>query len=197
LGLAAEDRVALFFGFVRPYKGLDLLIDATAIAASEVPGLRLVVAGEFWVPAGDARDRCRRSGVADRVIIHDRYVPNEEVGTYFSAADVVVLPYREATQSGVVTVAAEYGLPVLATRVGGLPEAVADGTTGLLVDATVAALAEGLRRALVDPPTVEALRHGAAGARRRFDWAQLTELLEDLASDPRLRRHLGGSRGGL
>lgn len=186
LGLPPDARVALFFGFVRPYKGLEHLIDAVALAMPRVPDLVLVVAGEFWQPPGRFLERARLAGIADRVRLDDRYVPNDEVGAYFCAADVVVLPYVEATQSGVVTLAAEFSVPVVVTRVGGLPEAVLDGRTGLVVPpGDAAALADALATALGDSPAADALRRGTAEGRSRFDWAPLVRLVEDLAADGR------------
>jgi glycosyltransferase involved in cell wall biosynthesis len=182
LGLPAGAAVALFFGFVRPYKGLEGLIDALPAVAARVPALQLVVAGEFWQPAGAFLSRAAALGVAGRLRLDDRYVPNEEVGDYFAAADVVVMPYRSATQSGVVTLAAEFGRPVVATRVGGLPEAVEHGVGGLLVPpGDVPALAEALAAVLSDAALRERLSAGSRAGISRFDWSQLVAAVERLA----------------
>lgn len=182
LGLPADAPVALFFGFVRPYKGVMHLIEALPAAIEAVPGLRLVVAGEFWDSVESYRARAAALGVADRVHFDDRYVPNEEVGTYFAAADLVVMPYVEASQSAVATLAVAFGLPIVATRVGGLPEVVIDGETGLLVPpADPAALAEAIGRVLGDAELRAHLRAGVAGARERFGWDRLVSLVEGLA----------------
>jgi len=181
LGLPPGAAVALFFGFVRPYKGLDHLIDALPAAAALVPDLRLVVAGEFWQPAADFLARAAAVGMADRVRIDDRYIPNEEVGVYFDAADVLVMPYVEATQSAVATLAAAFGLPAIATRVGGLPEVVIDGETGLVVPpGDPAALAEALARILRDEAFRMRLRSGASAQGDRFGWGRLVALIESL-----------------
>jgi D-inositol-3-phosphate glycosyltransferase len=124
--------VLLFFGFVRHYKGLDILIDALPAVLSQRK-LTLVVAGEFYEPAGPIEEKIRALGIGAHVRLENRYVPDEEVGALVAAADVVVLPYRSATQSGVVLVAYAGGCPVISTRVGGLPEVVEDGVTGYLV----------------------------------------------------------------
>jgi glycosyltransferase involved in cell wall biosynthesis len=185
LGLRPSDRVALFFGFVRPYKGLEHLIRATALASTSVPDLRLLVAGEFWQPADGFRQLAARLGLAAQVTLDDRYVPNEEVAPYFCAADVVVLPYLQATQSGVVTLASRFGVPVIAARVGGLPETVAHGQTGLLVPpGDDEALAEALRRVLTDDALANRLRAGVTAGRWRFEWATLVALVEELAALP-------------
>ena len=121
----------LFFGAVRPYKGLDLALEALAQVDPALDA-RLVVAGRFW----EGRDRydalVTRLGLDARVEFRDGYVSNEEAALLLSAADGVVLPYRSATQSGVAQLAFAYGTPVVATRVGGLPAAIEHGRTGLL-----------------------------------------------------------------
>jgi glycosyltransferase involved in cell wall biosynthesis len=185
LGMDPADKVALFFGFVRPYKGLEHLIDALPLAMERVPDLRLLVAGEFWQPADQFVRRAESLGVGDRLTIDDRYVPNEEVGTYFAAADVIVMPYVAATQSGIVTLAAQFERPVIATDVGGLPEVVLDGVTGLVVPpADAGALADALARCLGDDQLAAQLRVGLAGSRERFGWSPLVATIESLA-EPR------------
>ncbi len=185
LGLPAGAAVALFFGFVRPYKGLAHLIDALPAALARVPDLHVVIAGEFWEPVEGYRRRAAALGVAERVRFDDRYVPNEEVGAYFAAADVLVMPYVEATQSAVAGLAVEFGVPMIATRVGGLPEMVREGETGLIVPpGDPAALAEALARILEDADLRAELRQGVAAARERFGWGRLVDLVESLARAP-------------
>jgi hypothetical protein len=113
--------VLLFFGFVRRYKGLDVLIEALPSVLARRP-VTLVVAGEFYEPVAPLQERIRALGLSGHVRLLDRYVPDEEVGELVAACDAVVLPYRAATQSGVVLVAYAGGCPVISTRVGGLPE---------------------------------------------------------------------------
>lgn len=128
-----EDRVILFFGLVRAYKGLDLLIDAVARGRHRLGSVRLLVVGEFYEGEEATRRQISEQGLEDCTTVVSEYVPDEAVGTYFGAADVVVLPYRSATQSGITQVALGLGTPMIATRVGGLPEVVQDGENGLLV----------------------------------------------------------------
>ena len=123
----------LFFGFVRPYKGLDLLIEALALLPADLD-VRLTVAGEFWHGPEETMRRIEEIGIADKVEIVGRYLTEAEVAEYFARADALVLPYRSATGSGVVAIAHHYEKPVIVTRVGGLPDVVEDGVTGFVVE---------------------------------------------------------------
>jgi glycosyltransferase involved in cell wall biosynthesis len=132
--LAPEhDLELLFFGFVRPYKGLDLLIEALPLLPADLD-VRLTVAGEFWHGPDETAARISELGLTDRVEIVSRYLSEEEVAEYFARAHALVLPYRSATGSGVVAIAHHYEKPVIVTRVGGLPDVVEDGVTGFVVD---------------------------------------------------------------
>lgn len=138
-------RRLLAFGYVRPYKGIDDLIAALAA----VPDATLDVVGVFQQPTARFRRLAIRHGVADRVRLHDGYVAPERVRDVFAAADLVVAPYRQASQSGVVHLAYSFGRPVVATAVGGLADAVVDGQTGILArPGDPAALAAAIRAAL-------------------------------------------------
>jgi len=128
LGLTGD--VALFFGYVRHYKGLDTLLTAWKRVRAVRPQATLVVAGEFYEDPAAYEGLVREAG---GVRLIDRYIPDEEVEALFRAADVTVLPYRSGTQSGVTHVAYALGTPVIATRVGGLTETVREGETGLTV----------------------------------------------------------------
>ncbi len=132
LGLSEDEPVMLFFGFVRRYKGLRHLINALPQVREHIPA-RLMVVGEFWEDERPYRDLVRQLGLNDSVYFYSEYVPNEELAVYFSAADVVVLPYLEATQSGVAQIAYGFEKPLIATSVGGMPEIIKDGETGMLV----------------------------------------------------------------
>ena len=176
--------VLLFFGFVRRYKGLDVLIEAMPRVRA-VRDVTLVVAGEFYEPVAPLVARVEELRLGEAVRVLDRYVPDEEVGDLVAAADAVVLPYRSATQSGVVLVAYAGGCPVISTAVGGLPEVVEEGVTGHLVppedpaalaDAILGFYARGGRAAY--EPAV----HAAA---RRFSWSAVTAGLESLVGEVR------------
>jgi len=133
LGIS-EKRVILFFGLVRKYKGLMNLIKAFPEAEKAVGDLRLLIAGEFYDDIEPYQKAIAGSGAAAKITIRNEFIPSEEVGTYFSAADAAVLPYVSASQSGIVQTAYGFSKPVITTRVGGLPEIIDDGRTGMLCE---------------------------------------------------------------
>jgi glycosyltransferase involved in cell wall biosynthesis len=181
MGIPADQRTLLFFGFVRPYKGLDILLDALPIIRQQVP-VHLLIVGEMWNDRERYVDQIEHLGMTPHVTVVDRYVANEELEGFFVAADVVVLPYRSATQSAVVQLAFGFGKPVITTNVGGLAEAVTDGVNGLMVqpgDSTalarsiVAYFQQNLGPALT------------AGVKRQSDssaWETLLAAVEELVS---------------
>ena len=132
LNLDPDQPILLFFGFVRPYKGLEYLIQALPLVQQHIK-VHLLVVGEFWSSPDFYQRYAQEYGVEAAITFINRYVPNEELGPYFAVADVVVLPYVAATQSAVVQLAFGFGKPVITTRVGGLHEVVSDGVNGLVV----------------------------------------------------------------
>lgn len=140
------DLSLLAFGAIRPYKGIDLAVQALARLPRQL-SVRLTVAGVFWDGGDELRRQIAALGLEDRVELRDGFVSNEEAALLFSTADATILPYRSATQSGVVQLSFAYGTPVIATAVGGLPEAVRDGVDGLLCPpGDVCALAAAIER---------------------------------------------------
>ncbi len=134
LHLSENDKVILFFGYVRKYKGLDILIDALPEAIQQIPELKLLIVGEFYDDVSAYISRIERLGLKNNVLLINKFVPNEEVAKYYSAADVTALPYRSATQSAVLNVSYSFGKPVIAARVGGLSEFVKDNYTGIIIE---------------------------------------------------------------
>jgi glycosyltransferase involved in cell wall biosynthesis len=134
LGLPLGVPILLFFGIVREYKGLKDILKALPAIRVRLENVILVIAGEFWEDKRTYLKMIERSRIGDRVIIEDRYIPNEEVPLYFSAADVLVAPYRRTTGSGVVQMARGLGIPVITTDVcGAESRAVRDEETGFVV----------------------------------------------------------------
>lgn len=181
LGVPEGSVAALFFGLIRPYKGLDVLLDALALVP-EGRRLVLLVAGEPWGVAGrELRRRLADPALARRVVARLEWVPEAEAATWFAAADLAVLPYRSATGSAVAAQALAYGLPVVGSRVGGIAEVVEDGVSGLLVPPEdPAALAAALVR-LCDRDKRARLADGARAAAARWSWDSYAAVLEELA----------------
>lgn len=171
----------LAFGLVRAYKGIDVLLRALP-AVLERREVRLVVAGEFWDPVEPYEDLVRELGIGAHVEIRNGYVPEDELVSLLAQADVMVAPYRTATQSGAVEMAFGAGLPVVASDVGGLGDQIDPGVDGLLVPPEdVAALSRALLNA-TEPDTLERLRAGAAGRSPARTWGQLVEDLVSFAA---------------
>lgn len=134
LGFKEGDKILLFFGYVRKYKGLDILIDTMKILIDEDSNYKLLIVGEFYDDPKIYRDQISNLKLESNIRVVNEYVPNEEVGKYFNISDVVILPYRSATQSGILNIAYGFSKPVVVTKVGGLTESVEDGKTGIVVD---------------------------------------------------------------
>jgi glycosyltransferase involved in cell wall biosynthesis len=180
LGLAPDHAVLLFFGLVRRYKGLDVLLEALPEALEANPELQLVVAGEFYDDAEAYRAQARDLGIEAQVRFTDRFVPDDEVADWFAASDLVVQPYRSATQSGVVNVAAHYGKPLVVSGVGGLADSVRSFGAGIVVAPDdPRELAQAIGRAL-EPETAARLAEGSRRMGAAHGWDPFCERLESL-----------------
>jgi glycosyltransferase involved in cell wall biosynthesis len=144
LGIAPDQKLLLFFGFIRKYKGLDLLLEAMADPRIREQGIKLMVAGEFYEEEKPYRDQIRHLGIEDLLFLHTDFIPDSEVRYYLSAADAVVQPYRNATQSGVTPLAYHFEVPMLVTNVGGLPDLVPHNKVGLIVEPDPSSIAQGI-----------------------------------------------------
>ena len=176
LGIAPGTPVLLFFGFVREYKGLSFLLDALPAVQEAFSDVYLLVVGEFWQGEQAYERQIAALGLEKSVLLVNRYVPNEEVPVYFRAADLVTLPYASATQSGVLQLALGFGLPVVATRVGGLSEAVVEGDDVVLVEPKSAtALSSAILAYLGRPPSNAGVQASRASSEQR--WNSLVSVL--------------------
>ncbi|MEO7306585.1 MAG: glycosyltransferase [Ferruginibacter sp.] len=149
LGIRNEELIVLFFGFIRKYKGLDILLDAvqilkerTLIPNSKLLIPKLLIAGEFYEDRKIYDEQIKRLGIQENLLLHTDFIPDSEVKNYFCAADVVIQPYRNATQSGVTPLAYHFEIPMIVTNVGGLPAMVPDNKVGLVAEPTATSLAE-------------------------------------------------------
>ncbi len=174
LGIDSHYRYMLFFGLIRDYKGLDMLLEA--FERIEDRSLRLLVAGEFYNDKEQYRAALDRLG--DRVVLHDRFIADEDVKYYFSAAEALILPYRTATQSGVTQIAYNFSLPMVVTNVGGLPEIVADGKVGIVCEPTVQSIAEAISE--LDDKHLAIFAKNFPEERKRFSWAAMCDKIVEV-----------------
>jgi glycosyltransferase involved in cell wall biosynthesis len=139
----------------------------------------LLIAGEFYASREKYIAHIERLGLQDRVVLHDRFIADDDVKYYFSAADCLVLPYRTATQSGVTQIAYNFSLPMIVTRVGGLPEIVPDGRVGLVCEPDADSIAAALQQ-IYSGDTLSVMRENFAEERKRFSWAAMCDKLEEV-----------------
>ena len=172
-------RVVLFFGLVRPYKGVDLLVEALAGAPDDAV---LLVVGMPRMSLAPLERRARELGIADRMRLVPRFVPDTDVAAYFRRADVVALPYREIEQSGVLYTALAFGRPLLLSAVGGFPEIAEHGAARLFEPGSAASLCTALAELLDDEAARQELSRAAAALAELHSWERVAALTEDLYS---------------
>lgn len=183
LSIPHDAPAILFFGYIRKYKGLDILLRAMPKILESLPELRLIIAGEFYDDEAEYRSLISELKIPDKNLVLDTdYIPNEEVAIYFSAASASVLPYRSATQSGIVQIAYNFDQPVIATDVGGLAEIVKDGVSGLIAPrSTPEAVAEKVIEFFSQ--NLEAkLTGGVIQEKQKYSWDAFAEGVERLIS---------------
>jgi glycosyltransferase involved in cell wall biosynthesis len=169
----------LFFGKIRKYKGLSVFLEALAYVKEEIP-VQATIAGEFYVAPVPYRKAAERLGLSELLTWRERYIPNEEVPKLFRQSDLVVLPYLEATQSGVVPVAYQFEVPVVASDVGGLSEVVLEGRTGYLAPVGDArAIADKIVKFYREDRKRE-FQGNIRDFRQRLSWNQVVESIEYL-----------------
>jgi len=181
LGIQPYDKILLFFGFIRNYKGLDILLDAMKILSNKeaTSNIKLMIAGEFYEDRQQYEAQIKALNIADSLILRTDFIPDSEVKYYLCAADVVVQPYRSATQSGVTPLAYHFEKPMIVTNVGGLPALVPDGKVGLIAEPTAASIAEKIE---------EYFNIGASSflpylieEKKKYSWSKMTNAILELA----------------
>lgn len=175
LNLDPACRYILFFGFIRGYKGLDLLLEAMSHPAVQMKDVKLIVAGEFYENEKLYTDIIKNNNLSGKVILHTHFISNDDVRYYFSAASVVVQPYRSATQSGVTQVAYHFNKPMIVTDVGGLAEIVPDGRCGYVVRPESGPIAEAITDFFNGDE--DRFTDGIAEQKKLYSWDKLTESL--------------------
>ena len=173
LHLDVHDKVILFFGFVRAYKGLDLLIEAMADPAIKAAGIKLVIAGEFYESPTPYLTQIEQLGLTDTISVYNQYIGEKEVSQYVSAADFIIQPYRNATQSGVTPMAYHFLKPMLVTNVGGLADTVPHDKVGLVVQPNPSSIAEGIVQ-LYKRGTAHFMPH-LITEKKKYSWEQMRQ----------------------
>lgn len=180
LGLDPGGRYLLFFGLIRKYKGLDLLLKAFARVKDRFGDLRLIIAGEFYGGREDSLELISELQLGDRILLRDQFIPAGEVKYYFSIADLVVQPYRSATQSGISQIAYHFGVPMLVTDVGGLSEIVPDQKVGYVVPVNDEAIADAIIDFFNNGRAIE-FQKNVDTEKKRFTWDAMSREILELA----------------
>jgi len=183
LNLPDDQRYVLFFGLIRDYKGLDLLLDAWANLRQNgfSKDKKLLVAGEFYTDKTKFMQQIERLSIEEDVLLHDWFISDEHVKYYFSVADVVVQPYKSATQSGVTQIAYQFETPMIVTDVGGLAEIVPDGRVGYVVEPNAPTIAQAIEK-IYQNGNLQRMAENMVTEKQRFSWdyfaGQLGKLYE-------------------
>lgn len=175
-------RYLLFFGFIRDYKGLDWLIRAMAEPQLKDRQIRLIVAGEFYSDSEPYLKLIRELGLEEKIILHTDYIPDAQINRYFGAADLVVQPYKTATQSGVTQIGYHFNKAMLVTDVGGLGEIVANGKSGYVVKPEVSAIAEAIAD-FYDRERQTDFEKETVKLKGQFSWSKMTDVMMELYAD--------------
>ena len=173
LDLSPDYRYFLYFGLIRSYKGLDLLLDAFADEKIKKYPVKLIVAGEFYEDSTPYFAQIEKHNLSENLVLKTEFIPNDLVAHYFCAADLVILPYKNATQSGVTQIAYHFSKPMLVTNVGGLPEIVPDGKCGYAVKPQV----DDIRNAILDfleNDKKSFFIEGLESEKERFQWDKMS-----------------------
>ena len=181
LGLDPAFSYILFFGFIRDYKGLDLLLKAFADARLRAYPLKLVVAGEFYTDAKPYFDLIEQLHLTELVIMNNEFIPDSAVADYFCAVDIVVQPYKSATQSGVTQIAYHFNKPMIITNVGGLGEFVPDGKVGYVVEPSEMEITHAILRFFEENKEAE-FTENAAIEKQKYSWQKMVSAITSLIS---------------
>lgn len=176
LHLDPNGKYMLFFGFIRKYKGLDLLLEAMNDPRVKASGVQLIVAGEYYDGKEEYEALIEKYSIQNQVHLFTDFIPGDEVKYYFSAADLIALPYRSATQSGITQVAYHFEKPMLATNVGGLSEVIPDGKVGFVVAPEPNAIADGIIR-FFTPGAIPSIHEHLLEEKKKYSWQTFIDIL--------------------
>ena len=178
LGLDAAKKYILFFGFIREYKGLDLLLEAMADTRIREAGIELLAAGEYYNKDVEANNNKIIEDRQLQKVVHLKtdFIPNSEVKYYFCAADLVVQPYKHATQSGITQIAFHFEKPMVVTNVGGLAEVVPDGKVGFIAEPSPASIADAILK-FYTPNSIPKLKENILLEKKKYTWETFVEIM--------------------
>lgn len=186
LSLPTNEKIILFFGFIRKYKGLDVLLEAMNDERIRQSGIKLLVAGEFYEKREEYDTLIEKLGISAQLILRTDFIADSEVRYYLSAADFVIQPYRNATQSGVTPLAYHFEKPMLVTNVGGLPDLVPDGKVGIVTEPDPVSIATGILK-LYENGEPHFLPH-LQEEKKKYSWHKLADAIETVGTLPRPER---------
>lgn len=181
LGLDPSYSYILFFGFIRKYKGLDLLLEAFSIIKLKNRKIKLIIAGEFYEDPAPYRELVKNNDLGRETIFFDRFINDSEVALFFSVADLIVQPYRSATQSGVTQIAYHFEKPMLVTDVGGLSEIVIDGKCGYVVKPDPQKIADAMDDFFTNKKQ-EFFTNGVKEEKAKFTWDKMTGTIMEVSN---------------
>jgi glycosyltransferase involved in cell wall biosynthesis len=184
LNINPDKKVLLFFGFVRKYKGLDILLEAMTDERVKREKIELIIAGEFYDNYSEYFSKIEAFGIKDRIHLYSEFVPNNKVSCFFSAADAVVLPYRQGTQSGVTQLSFHFRKPVIVTNVGGIGEVVRHGKTGFITEPKIKSIADTIMKFYDEFPNI-AFEENILKENANYDWKSFTQSIFETAESIR------------
>lgn len=181
LGLPIENKYMMFFGFIRDYKGLDLLLEAFADPRFRDSGIKLIIAGEYYANREKYQQQIIDLELNKDIYQFDKFIADSEVAQYFNACDLIVQPYKTATQSGVTQIAYHFNKPMIVTNVGGLSEMCPDGKVGYVVNPNPKDIADSILKFYKNEDGIQ-MRKLIVEEKKKFSWKILTDNILDLAS---------------
>lgn len=171
LGIKVNEKIILFFGFIRQYKGLDLLLKAMAVNEIKEAGIKLMIVGEFYEDAQPYYDLIKSLGIEASVILHTHFVADSDVKNYVCSADFMIQPYKHATQSGVTPLAYHFEIPMLVTNVGALADTVPNGKVGVVVEPNEMDIANGIQTLYQNG--TEYYLNNIKDEKKKYSWEQM------------------------
>jgi glycosyltransferase involved in cell wall biosynthesis len=173
LGLNLNDKIILFFGFIRQYKGLDLLLKSMDNKEIKAAGIKLMIVGEFYEDPQPYHDLIKTLGISDAVILHTQFVSDKDVKKYVCSADFIIQPYKNATQSGVTPLAYHFEKPMLVTNVGALADTVPNGKVGIVVEPNESSIAKGI--VTLYQNGIEYYLPNIIAEKKKYSWEQMAD----------------------